>query len=329
VPNFRPETSLYTAVPAMALLYGRNLLDTFHERVGEPIDSRGFDGTLGNGAWGRIIGMHGQRDTGSSGIFGSLGPKYSYDFFGLQLGHDLYRREYDDNSRDSAGLYAAFGFARGRVKHFDGTHGDSDFQAYSLGGYWTHFGPSGWYLDAIVQGTFYAVTSDAHRGIPKMKTDGGGIAASLEGGYPFRLGKGFFIEPQAQLVYQYIGLADGGDVGATVRFSDVDSLAGRVGARLGHTSTWEGESGGTRKLTAWLRPNVWHEFLGTPKTAFSSANGFVPFRAELGGTWFEINAGISGQIGQSTSMFANVSYQTRFNGSSYAYNGKVGLRMSW
>nr|WP_231712257.1 autotransporter domain-containing protein [Vineibacter terrae] len=59
-----------------------------------------------------------------------------------------------------------------------------------MGAYWTHLGPSGWYLDAIVQGTIYVVSSDAHRGIPKMKTDGGGVAASLEGGYPFQLGNG-------------------------------------------------------------------------------------------------------------------------------------------
>ena len=32
VPNYRAETSLYAAVPSMALLYGRNLLDTLHER---------------------------------------------------------------------------------------------------------------------------------------------------------------------------------------------------------------------------------------------------------------------------------------------------------
>jgi Autochaperone Domain Type 1 len=44
-PNFRAETSLYAAIPSMALLYGRNLLDTLHERVGEE-----FDGGLARNA---------------------------------------------------------------------------------------------------------------------------------------------------------------------------------------------------------------------------------------------------------------------------------------
>lgn len=34
-PDIREEVSLYAAIPALALLYGRTLLDTLHERVGE------------------------------------------------------------------------------------------------------------------------------------------------------------------------------------------------------------------------------------------------------------------------------------------------------
>jgi outer membrane autotransporter protein len=320
----------------MALLYGRNLLDTFHERAGEPDDPRhgtgnggGADGGFGNGAWGRVIGMHGRRDGDRIGIFGS-GPKYTYDFIGLQLGHDLYRRDHDDGGRDRAGIYGAFGYAHGRVTHVDRSHGDSDFRAHSVGGYWTHFGASAWFVDAVVQLTWYDVTSDAHRGIPKLTTSGPGIAASLQGGYPFRFANGFFVEPQAQLVYQFIDLADGHDIGATVRFSDVQSLAGRIGVRIGKTWTFDADAeGGARRLTVWIRPNLWHEFLGNPKTKFSSDIGFIPFRADLGGSWLELNAGISGKIGPSTSLFANVSYHTRFHGNSYAYDGKIGLRMSW
>jgi outer membrane autotransporter protein len=129
-------------------------------------------------------------------------------------------------------------------------------------------------------------------------------------------------------VYQHVDLEDGRDSGATVRFSDIDSLAGRVGARFGRTWTWAGDDGARRRVTAWLRPNVWHEFLGNPKTSFSSALGFIPFRADLGGTWMELNAGVTGKIGAATSLFASAAYQTRFD-SSYAWNAKIGLRMSW
>ena len=44
-------------------------------------------------------------------IFGA-GPRYDYTFAGLQAGHDLYRREARDGSRDHAGIYLAVGDAR-------------------------------------------------------------------------------------------------------------------------------------------------------------------------------------------------------------------------
>ena len=66
VPNYRAEASLYAAIPSMALLYGRNLLDTLHERMGEEFDEGGARAAVPGGnpasqylGWGRIIGMNG------------------------------------------------------------------------------------------------------------------------------------------------------------------------------------------------------------------------------------------------------------------------------
>src|SRR5262250_2159512 len=30
-----------------------------------------------------------------------------------------------------------------------------DLNGYSLAGYWTHYGPAGWYVNTVMQGTFY------------------------------------------------------------------------------------------------------------------------------------------------------------------------------
>jgi outer membrane autotransporter protein len=159
-----------------------------------------------------------------------------------------------------------------------------------------------------------------------LKTVGQGTAASIEGGYPFKLPGGYFIEPQAQLVFQNIHIDDAFDIAAQVGFADVNSLAGRIGARFGRTWAIDDSS---RTITAWIRPNLWNEFKGNPTTLFSSATGFVPFHADLGGLWGEINAGISGQINSTTSLYANASYQSRFDGGGFAYTGKAGLRVNW
>lgn len=325
VPDYRAETSLYAAIPAMTLLYGRNLLDTLHERVGDEEDIRG--GGSGGGVWGRIIGMSGRRNGEALGIYEG-DPKYKYDFLGLQVGHDVWRREHSDGSRDHVGVYVAGGGARGRVTHVDSITGNADFQGYSVGGYWTHFGTTGWYVDTVLQGTWYDISSTANRGLTTLATNGAGIAGSVEGGYPIKLSRGFFIEPQAQITFQRIDLDDSSDSAALVKFANVDSLAGRIGARFGRTWALDGGPN-PRTLTAWIRPSVWHEFRGNPLTEFSSDAGFIPFRAGLQGTWGELNAGISGQINRTTTLFANASYQSRFESGSYAYNGKLGVRVNW
>lgn len=328
VPNYRIETSLYAAIPSMALLYGRNLLDTLHERVGEEEDGR-FRANPENGklGWGRIIGVNGTQHGDSLGVLGGpSGPRFDYTFLGLQAGMDVYRHDRPDGSRDQAGAYFAIGGDQGRVSHFDGSQGNSNFSAYTLGGYWTHFGSNGWYTDAIVQGTFYDINSSANRGLPALRTGAQGAAASIEAGYPFKLGGGYFIEPQAQLVYQNVHVNDASDIAAQIRFSDVESVAARVGARFGRT--WA-TIGGLQTVTAWIRPNLWNEFLGNAATSFSSETGFIPFHANLRGLWGEINVGVSGQVSASTTLYANASYSSRFDSGGFAYTGKAGIRMSW
>lgn len=326
VPNFRPETSLYAALPAMTLLYGRSLLDTRHERVGD--ERQASSAGLG---WGRILGQHGERDGSPGGIFGS-GPAYDYDLFAFQAGLDLYRVMRPDGSRDQAGIYGAIGQIEGDVTHFDRSRaGKNSTDAYTLGAYWTHFGASGWYLDALAQATRYDAKAKSAQ-IPGLglSTDGFGFATSLEGGYPIQLGAGLVLEPQVQLVYQTVRLDSASDGAAQVRFRDVDSLAGRIGARLARTwSLGEPQAGQPRYLTAWLRANLWQEFLGNPKTEFSAATGFVPFRATLRGTTAELNAGADAQLTRNLALYANVGYQFSLDGRDHAYNGKLGARITW
>ena len=325
-PHYRVETSLYAAIPSMTLLYGRMLLDTLHERVGEEEDQRRrSDPENAKLGWGRIIGMSGHQSGDVTGVLGS-GPSYNYTFLGLQAGMDVYRHDRPDGSRDQAGAYFAIGGNQGRVSHFDTSQGNSNFSAYTLGGYWTHFGSNGWYTDAIVQGTFYDINSSANRGLPALRTGAQGAAASIEAGYPFKFAGGYFIEPQVQLVYQNIHVNDASDIAAQVRFSNVESLATRVGARFGRT--WE-SIGNLQTVTAWVRPNLWNEFLGNPTTSFSSETGFVPFHADLRGLWGEINIGVSGQVTASTTLYANASYSSRFDSGGFAYTGKAGLRVNW
>ena len=313
----------------MTLLYGRTLLDTLHERVGDEEDLRNRERLNGvaSGAWGRVIGQRGNHDGDRLGVLGD-GPKFNYDIGAFQSGQDFLRRDGADGSRDHAGFYTAIGMLKGDVTHVDRTLAGTDsFNAYSLGGYWTHFGARGWYLDAILQGTWYDAKGASNR-LPTLTTNGWGFAGSLEAGYPIKLGGGFIIEPQAQFVYQNVSLGDGNDTAATVQFRNIESFAGRIGARFARTWSLD-DSPQPRSMTAWFRPSLWNEFRGDPQTLFSSADGPVPFRSNVGGMWVELNAGMNAEITKTASLFANVGYQVSTNANSTAYNGKVGVRMAW
>jgi outer membrane autotransporter protein len=199
-----------------------------------------------------------------------------------------------------------------------------------VGGYWTHHGAWGWYLDGLVQGTFYDVRDEATR-LPVLETEGWGFAASLEAGVPFKgLLGGWSIEPQAQLIYQTIDLDDSGDIGARVRFDDVESLAGRLGVRF--TTNWAmpGFWGLPPALgTAWFRPSYWHEFNNDARTLFSSALGFLPFRANIAEDWVELNTGFTVQVDRHTALFASSSYDIATDGDGEAWGGKIGLKVVW
>jgi autotransporter family porin len=341
IPHYRQEVSLDMALQPMAVIYGRHLIDTLHERIGEEEQLKGradlWQDPTFNGIWGRVIGHYGHRDGNPLGIYGG-GPEFDYAFGGLQTGLDFYASEHQDGSRDHAGMYFAFGHGEMDVNHnllaveFDG--GDDAFDAISLGGYWTHFGVTGWYLDAVAQATFYDMTTASHRGLRDGETDGTGLAASLEAGYPFAFGDGWTVEPQAQLVHQNISFDDLSDGAATVRFQDVDSLAGRIGARVARTwavSPEEQGNGGAlaRLMTAWGRVNLWREFLAEATMEFSSASGFIPFSQHLEETWIEGELGASLQLTASTTLYGNVDCQTTFDGDAWDVSGKIGLRVNW
>ena len=166
------------------------------------------------------------------------------------------------------------------------------------------------------------------RGLRDGDTSGFGFAASLEGGYPFDLGNDWLLEPQAQLVYQNLNIDDFNDGASDVRYSDTDSLAGRIGARVARD--WDvGDETSKRKSTLWGRVDLWHEFLGDPTTEFSSASGFIPSTADLGDSWATLGFGAAMQVSDATSLYVKVNYETSFNGNADAWEGKVGLKVQW
>ncbi|WP_043300853.1 autotransporter domain-containing protein [Pseudomonas sp. M47T1] len=79
-------------------------------------------------------------------------PEYNYDLTAFQVGTDLYRKVRADGSHEQAGLSLSAATLDAGVNHYTRrAAGEDTLRAYGLGAYWTHFGPSGWYPDGVVQ----------------------------------------------------------------------------------------------------------------------------------------------------------------------------------
>ena len=348
-PHFRQEVSLYAAMPVAAAVYGLRHHRHLHERMGGdaqvlgPGDDGTYDGTP-DGAWGRLIGHWGHRDGAAASM--AADHRFDYGFGALQAGLDLYRAEGQDGSRDNAGLYAAFGHGEVDVEHnllglITIKGGEDKFDAWSLGGYWTHFGPSDWYLDGVSRRTWYDAHDDRTAGgLRDGETDGWGLAASLEGGYPFDLGNGWLIEPQAQLVYQMINLNDFNDGAADVRYSDTNSLAGRIGARLARSWDLEeaqgdgpSESGAPRAGAPGLgmaaRPTSGTSSSASRRPSSPRHNGFVPFTADLEGSWMKVGLGGTYDFATTPRSTATSTTSGPSTATAYAWEGKLGVKVTW
>jgi len=356
VPNYRVEVPLMSAVTPVAMEYGYAMLGTLHERVGDTWNAplapayeekivRGKDGRQAvvrvpvvrtaadqspwfSGAWGRLIGDRGFQRNGN---FERNGPSYDYTFAGIQTGLDIFAREQADGTLDKLGIYVGYGQIDANVKGaWQGKAGSVDMDAYTVGAYWTHKAAAGWYTDAVVQGTWYQADARSIAG-QQLKTDGFGFLASLETGYAFNLGNGFTLEPQAQLVYQNVSFDKVSDAYGRFDLSDGESLRGRLGVRL--TKSWNmADEFKPRMLTAWLRANVWHEFMGGSSTTVTDLTGGNPlkFNSSLKGTWGEIGAGVSGQVSENVSLFATAAYNRSLdNKGREAWNGRLGVTVKW
>lgn len=330
IPLYRPEVALYAPIPAIARQMGLSTLGTLHERVGEEENLRGLPEprVYANGAWGRVFGERVRNRWN-----GTVDASADGNLIGFQTGFDILRRTTDSGHRDHAGVYVAYsdfnsplmrGFALG-VQNL--AVGRLKMTGPSVGAYWTHFGPSGWYVDAVFQGSWYGAKATSLYGAG-ISTNATGYTASLEAGYPIRFGEGngWQLEPQAQIVYQNVSVDRSRDQYSSVDWSAGEAWTGRLGARLQYT-------GRDEKGTLWqpyARVNLWHAFSGRDSASFGAASPIIESR--FGDTALEVGGGITARVSQNVSFYGQASHRWSLDGGrsrQTATAGTFGIRVNW
>jgi type V secretory pathway adhesin AidA len=328
IPLFQPGVAVMSVVPSVARTLGLLTLGTFNERQGDQLLVRGgcsretqnrswkADKSITGdencftrfGVWGRVFGQN-TREHFAQGAR----PDFDGTFAGFQAGADLLRFESINGHSDHVGFYVAqaraSGSVHGLVDGFEGAlAGHLDLDATSYGGYWTHLGPSNWYIDAVVQGTHFDGTPTSIRGI-STTAKGDAFAGSIEAGYPITLAPWLRFEPQVQGIWQRVWLNDALVPSiATISFDRADVFTGRAGALLRGTF---GSTGGVWQ--PYLKGNVWWGSNGFDTVAFNSFG--IP-TGRNGGTTLEGGGGVTGKLTRYVSVYGDASYLTGVSGES-------------
>ena len=354
-PIIGPELATYGVVQPIARQMGLTTLGTLHERVGDAAadatclnaDSTGNSATLDSAAitkappvpygncrpaiWGRLFGQ--QIDNHYQAF---ADPRASGQVAGIQAGADLWRGSLIPGHSDTAGVYFAYGNGNvsvdGLVTNAAATAyilehtGSVNLNAYSVGGYWTHYGPSGWYIDAVLQGSFY--NGNAATQFANLPISGTGFTSSLETGYPIPLpwfGPGFVLEPEGQIIWQQVSFRDDNDGLGPVGLGTTSGASGRLGLR----GKWTISDPAGRVWQPYVLANIWRDWAANATTMF----GPDPVPLSEQATRLEFAGGLSAKLLPGLSLYAQAGYQFAVSGTDGGrrdgVKGDFGVRYSW
>jgi outer membrane autotransporter protein len=359
-PIIGPDLATFGVVQPLARQLGLTTLGTLHERVGDTYapdcsaspapETSGVDlptkkpaalptkkagpapcPLFSPSAWARFFG-----GTTDNRYQAFAEPETHGNFWGFQGGVDLLRGPLIPGGYDRAGLYGAYSNSNNNVDglvtnpaataYIFGHTGSVNLDAWSGGAYWTHIGPSGWYLDAVLQGTVYS----GHAATPEssLTTDGTGFIASLEGGYPIPLWfwPQLVLEPQGQILWQHVGFNHEFDGFQNVSLGSTNGPTGRLG--LLAKSTIVTASG--QVWQPYVRGNIWESWGAQATTTFGASPIQVPLLEQA--TWLEFAAGGTVKVNANWSAYAQAGYQFAVAPSNVQRNGftgDIGLRYTW
>lgn len=334
-----PSSPAYTLVPRQNLELGYTMLDTLHQRRGEnqslSWDKQGnYWQDVEKQSWGRVIGKHLKLD--GKERFG-----LKTNMYGFQVGHDFdVKTKQDDEgklTRRFTGLY--LGALRSHSKFYDEYRAKNGVviadkltsrvktTALNLDVTDTRYNENGTYIDWVGQLSWLNNRYSSVDGTG-AKNHGWSAALSVETGRPYALGKdktnngdSWILEPQAQLIAQYLRLNDFND-GTRAVSQKGYGLRGRVGFRLAYNKPNDKQ----RTRTYYFIGNIWHDFKATGNALI----GRDKLTEKFDRTWWELGLGTQFSLSENTYLYADARYEKSFDSNRHkGYQGTVSVKYSW
>ncbi|WP_392563725.1 autotransporter outer membrane beta-barrel domain-containing protein [Orbus wheelerorum] len=345
VNPINPKVPEAILMPKANLNAGYSILATLHERLSErqtiAWDDCGacqiehIDGLV----WGRIIGNYNKTE-------GKTRFDYRSKLWGMQFGYDFNINDNkDNNTRSHSSIMVTYAkdnlaFYNSKNIYFDTTsgsygqnniktaHGQSDI--YSLALSHAYYDNNGSYLDFVgmlnyIQNKYTTNTAS------NDKNHAYGVIFSAEAGRPFAithhgLSQGdWFIEPQAQLIYQYLNYNSYRTTdNIKVDQNNQQGLRGRIGARFAYNQ-------GTEKLktqSLYFTGNIIHDFLNQKNIDFGTSK----VSEKNAKTAAELGIGIQLPLTNTSYIYFDTRYYhslTNSDGKTKEFSGTLGLKYFW
>ncbi|CQI95980.1 autotransporter outer membrane beta-barrel domain-containing protein [Yersinia rohdei] len=283
-------------------------IDSLNKRLGELRSDQ-----QENGVWLRYKGGEMKSDEGS--YF-----KNRYNFY--QLG-------YDDKDEYESGIWTK-GFAahylNGRST-FDQGSGENKSYGGSIYGSWNRPEKQD-YVDFVLKYSHLKSDFDYQNALGITghgSTNHGAWSASAEYGREFSIDGGNFIEPQGQLVYTHINKANyTTSSGLQVNQSDVNSVIGRAGVRVGHRF----EENSNNDI--YLKADFLHEFAGDRNVTVRGKDTILVNDRDGKDSWITYGIGTNVQLSEDKNSRFYLDLE-KSSGGDINTNWQVnaGLRWEW
>ncbi|MDO4219541.1 MAG: autotransporter outer membrane beta-barrel domain-containing protein [Synergistaceae bacterium] len=240
----------------------------------------------------------------------------------LNVSGNLYQLGYDVALKGDSASRGYFGLS---VEHFDGTHsykiGSGDLKSTSLAAYYTKIYDSGHYFDLIFRyGRYNSDTTNLDTTVEnpiltKLDYAVNGVTLSGEYGYRWNFGKdGFYLEPQAELIYGHLGGAK--KLSSASILADVDStnhFITRCGVALGQR---------VKNFNYYLRGSYYHDFAGATNVRYGDAS----YKQDSAQNWWEVSLGGGWNMSNTSYFYAELT--KHFKDVSNSVNFNLGFRFT-
>jgi len=290
-------------------------LGTLHERRGE----NNFNSLEGKSqAWARVLGKH-TKDEGKERF------NFKTNVYGVQAGYDFSIKNSENGKR-----YTGFYFANTESKtDFEDRYraenglivsdkytGKGKVKDFSLGLSTTKYYNNGIYTDLVGQFSFLRNKYNSRDGI-SAKQRGNTFVLSGEVGKNIKISDNFGIEPQAQLIYQYLKLKNFKDDIRDIHYGSDSVFRGRVGVRATYN----------KAVTFYSLANIWHDFSDSTEANIGSDK----IKEKYSSTWGELGIGVQIPVTNSAYVYTDLRYERSFksNPKHNGYRGTVGLKYTF